>query len=307
MIPRLSASLERASARAYRLLRRFRRARAGVAAVEFAFILPMMLVLYFGIVVLGQGLEVGRKVALASRTLADLTAQQLPSTVGIGNCAATTTTPCVTDANLNDFFTGAELVMTPFPPTPLPTTSTVMSATLTEVIFGNLHTATNGVPATSCCRARVIWSAGFGSSPTLRACGLLAESANGSNGPTLMPASNYPGGKGDAGTSSAKVFATANSTDYYLIVADVTYMFKPGYDFKLFDWGGDAHGGQGYTVTQTTYMTPRYDASTSITWNPDGTIPTAKYHNCPCITGSSTSCTVGAANPTTSSGSYYIP
>ena len=130
----------------------------------------MMLVLYFGIVVLGQGLEVGRKVDLASRTLADLTAQVMPSSAASGTCANHTAIPCITDADLKDIFTGAQLVMTPFP-----ATATIMNATISEVIFDNLQTAANGVPATSCCRARVVWSAGFGNNPTLRACGLLTE------------------------------------------------------------------------------------------------------------------------------------
>jgi len=309
MIPRLSGSLERASARALRLLRRFWRARAGVAAVEFAFILPMMLVLYFGIVVLGQGLEVGRKVEMASRTLADLTAQQLPSTAGIGNCATVTTTPCVTDANLNDFFTGAQLVMTPFA-TPLNSSTAVLNATVSEVIFDNL-TSSN---TSGCCRARVMWSAGFGTSPTPRACGVLTSSPNGNNGPNVMPVGNYPNGYGDplnpavAPATYSVPSGTRTTSNYYLIVADVTYQFKPqpSYSFELFNWGSNANGGQGYTVTQTTYMTPRSNASAPITWNPDGTIPTSQYHNCPCATGA-TSCTVGLANPTGSSGSYYIP
>jgi Flp pilus assembly protein TadG len=304
MIARLPASLKRASARTLRLLRRFQRARAGIAAVEFAFILPMMLVLYFGIVVLGQGLEVGRKVQTASHTLADLAAQTLPSTSGTGNCASVTTKPCLTDADLNDIFIGAQLVMTPFP-----TGASVLKATISEVIFDNLtKTATSG-----CCRARVMWSAGFGTSPTLRACGVLTSSANGTNGAALMPVGNYPGGAGDPLNPSVPpatysvAAGTSNATDYYLIVADITYLFQPGYDFKLFNWGRNANGGQGYTITQTTYMTPRYGAATPIVWNPDGTIAAGKYNNCPCVTSSSASCTVGAATASSSAATYNTP
>ncbi|SNB66072.1 Flp pilus assembly protein TadG [Rhodoblastus acidophilus] len=242
-----------------RRLGAFARARAGVAAVEFAFILPLMLVLYFGLAVLGQGLEVGRKVQSASRTLADLTSQQLPSTA---NC-----TPCVVDADLTDFYAGAQLVLTPF-------AATTLSATLSEVIFYNAtSSATSG-----CCKARVMWSVGFGASPTLRACGVagLTAVANGVNGAGVMPVGNYPGGAQGAAVAAG----TANSTAYYVIVADVTYQFKPGYDFKLFNWGSDAHGGAGYTISQTTYMIPRYSATKPIKWTPGGVISSANYRSC---------------------------
>ncbi|MCW2314654.1 Flp pilus assembly protein TadG [Rhodoblastus acidophilus] len=256
---------------AFKRLGAFARARAGVAAVEFAFILPLMLVLYFGLAVLGQGLEVGRKVQLASRTLADLASQQLPSAAtgvtGSGNCASVTTTPCVADADLNDFYAGAQLVLTPF-------AATTLSATLSEVIFYNATATTTS----GCCKARVMWSVGFGASPTLRACGVagLTAVANGINGAGVMPVGNYPGGAQGAAVAAG----AANSTAYYVIVADVTYQFKPGYDFKLFNWGSDAHGGAGYTISQTTYMIPRYSATKPIKWTPGGVISSANYRSC---------------------------
>jgi Flp pilus assembly protein TadG len=274
MIEAISARWISFAARVARAARRFPRARAGVAAVEFAFILPMMLVLYFGLVVLGQGLEVGRKVQLASRTLADLTAQQLPSiatgAAADGNCPASSSTPCVSDADLTDYFAGAQLVMTPF-------STTTMSATVSLVIFDNVSTSDSG-----CCRARVVWSAGFGASPTLRACGLLTAVANGTNGAAVMPMGNYPAAAGDAKGQNVGAYSVSsgNATDYYLIVADVTYAFKPGYDFKLFNWGNDANNGAGYTIAQTTYMAPRNGATAPISWTPGGTIPSANYKSC---------------------------
>jgi Flp pilus assembly protein TadG len=47
----------------------------GLAATEFAFIVPLMLVMFFGTVEFSSGVAVDRKVSLMARTLADLTSQ----------------------------------------------------------------------------------------------------------------------------------------------------------------------------------------------------------------------------------------
>ena len=47
----------------------------GIAATEFAVIVPVMLVMFFGTVEFSSGVAVNRKVTLMARTLSDLTSQ----------------------------------------------------------------------------------------------------------------------------------------------------------------------------------------------------------------------------------------
>lgn len=84
------------------LLRRFRRSERGVAAIEFAFILPLMLTMYIGGLTISQGIAVDRKVTLLARTLGDLTAQF----------------NVVTDADVSNIFDAAATIMTPYPSAP---------------------------------------------------------------------------------------------------------------------------------------------------------------------------------------------
>ena len=102
-------------------VRRLRRGKRGVVAVEFALVLPMMLALYFGCVVLVQGLEVGRKTQALSRTLADLASQTLP----VDN----QTNPVLTDTEFVNFFSAWSAVLYPFTNTGSP------NMTLSQVVL----------------------------------------------------------------------------------------------------------------------------------------------------------------------------
>ena len=75
----------------------------GLAAVEFALILPIMLALLFGAVELGDALTIDRKVNLVTSTLADLVAQ----------------TKTITDTDMANIFSAATAIMTPYGTTSL--------------------------------------------------------------------------------------------------------------------------------------------------------------------------------------------
>ncbi len=76
--------------------------RRGVAAVEFAVIVPVLLTMYLGLVQMTQGVIVDRKVTLLARTLADLTAQATK----------------IPDIELNNIFEASRYVLQPIDPSP---------------------------------------------------------------------------------------------------------------------------------------------------------------------------------------------
>ena len=97
----------------------------GIAATEFAVIVPVMLVMFFGTVELSSGVAVDRKVTLMARTLTDLTSQSLS----------------VSDTDLANFFAASTGIMTPYTGAP--------NSTITELYVD---------PSTHA--ARVQWSKG---------------------------------------------------------------------------------------------------------------------------------------------------
>jgi Flp pilus assembly protein TadG len=74
----------------------------GIAAIEFAVIVPIMLVMFFGTVEFSSGVAVSRKVTLIARTLSDLTSQSVS----------------VADSDLTNFFTASGAILTPYSATP---------------------------------------------------------------------------------------------------------------------------------------------------------------------------------------------
>ncbi len=54
----------------------FVRDRRGASAIEFAFVIPIMLIMYLGTMELGQGIETNKKVARSASMIADLVTQE---------------------------------------------------------------------------------------------------------------------------------------------------------------------------------------------------------------------------------------
>jgi len=102
----------------------------GLAAVEFAMIVPLMLVTFFGMTEVTTAVAVNRKVTIATRTLSDLTSQ-----------AAS-----VSDAQLANFFAASASIMTPYSAAPVQATisqiridATTLQATVSWSSGANVH------------------------------------------------------------------------------------------------------------------------------------------------------------------------
>ena len=82
----------------HRRLRGFWRDRRGVSALEFSFILPLMIALYLGCIEIGNGMSAQFKTTLAARTVADLSSQYTT----------------INNATMTSILGASSAVMTPF-------------------------------------------------------------------------------------------------------------------------------------------------------------------------------------------------
>lgn len=90
----------------------------GLAATEFAVIVPLMLVMFFGTVEFSSAVAIDRKVTLMARTLSDLTSQSTS----------------VADTDMTNFFAASTAMLTPYSATPV-------VATITELYVDSTQTA----------------------------------------------------------------------------------------------------------------------------------------------------------------------
>lgn len=120
----------------------------GLAAVEFAVILPLMLVTVFGTVGVTAVITIDRKVTLIARTLSDLTSQSANG---------------VADSDINNFFSIGNAILMPYAAAQNPASGGPLKASITEVYID---------PTTG--KARVQWSKANGAG-TARAIGSAVD------------------------------------------------------------------------------------------------------------------------------------
>lgn len=85
--------------RRYLHWRRLWASRRGVASIEFAFVVPIMLLVFLGSIELGDALLLDRKISRSAHIGGDLVAQ----------------VSAITDPELNDVFSAMEQIIAPFP------------------------------------------------------------------------------------------------------------------------------------------------------------------------------------------------
>ncbi|MBB4304645.1 Flp pilus assembly protein TadG [Rhodobium orientis] len=95
--------LSRISQNALESARRFRRDLAGIAAVEFALLAPILITTFIGTVELSEAITVNRKITQTASTLADLVTQETQ----------------MTDDEISNVFSATETVMSPYDATGL--------------------------------------------------------------------------------------------------------------------------------------------------------------------------------------------
>lgn len=187
------------------LIQRLRVDTRGIAAVEFALILPFMLLLYLGTAELTQGIMASRKSTLVARALSDLVAQ-----LAAGSS--------MTDTEATNVFNAATAIMSPFP-------TTTLKMTVTSVEFVANASKTNGFDAKP--RWTLVRNGG-----TARNCAILAPAAN-TDKPTsgTMPNGMYGAGSiivADVSYTYDPPFGRAvlewSSSSSVMTMAQTTYM-----------------------------------------------------------------------------------
>jgi Flp pilus assembly protein TadG len=105
-----------------------------LAAVEFAIIVPLMLVMFFGTVEISSAVAIDRKVTLIARTLSDLTSQSSGT---------------VTDTNFQNSFFSATRIVRPYDSNPLTGTISqiyIDANNIAKIQWSKTATVTNSAP-----------------------------------------------------------------------------------------------------------------------------------------------------------------
>ncbi len=202
---------------------------SGVAFVEFALILPLMLMLFLGLVEVSRGIEVAHTIDRVAHTVADLTGQTLDGGDNDGQAG-------VSDPDFRDLINAAHSMIAPLPGLPM------------DIVFSEVKIAST---ASGGYKALVQWSFNREGKANTRPCHTVLGLSNDSSLSHIAP----------------ELVNDANSISY-IIVVDVSYTYSPGFSFKLFDWSSPPTWtlrSTAYAPVRNTYDPPhiQYKASTS--------------------------------------------
>jgi len=191
----------------------------GSAAVEFALLLPMMVLLFLAALQLSQAYTIARDFDALSHTLADITSQQTEqpnrdpngyldsyyyANGGSYTTPTTQTTTTLSLAVLDNIFGSAAAIMSPYSTT----TTLTMTVTAVDVVVTAPDSQGNGGGA--CCQFFVRWSYSTDASK-VRPCGILKSTSTGLS--YISP---------DLTVSNVTLLAPAS-----IIISDATYTYVP--------------------------------------------------------------------------------
>ncbi len=202
----------------------------GIAAVEFALILPLMVVIFLGLVELLGGIRTGQRIDLVAHTLADLTAQKLDCP---NPAAGTSATNCKTgqaglsEADITNVFSAANVLMG------LQLSDSSVKMTISEVNIASTSATT--------WEARTNW--------TVTRNGGAPRPCN----QALTPANAPPVSVNTIATSYVLPSNGVNPTTGPLIIADVVYHYTPKFGFEMYKWSSAPT----WTMQRTSYARPR--------------------------------------------------
>lgn len=205
---------------------RFLRETRGIAATEFALLLPIMVLLYAGAGELSQAAMTNRKVELLSRTLADVTSRQ-PT---FPQAASTPVPPgAMTSDTLASIFNASLAIMAP-----APSNSLQMTVSAVDIVNGS-----DG----NCCVFKVRWS--YTQSGTLRPCNVNLTPVPSTQAPSPTTASQdllpiqYLQSLG----------LTSLPSPIPILIADVSYVYQGPFSSQWINFSGG--------MRRTSYMLPR--------------------------------------------------
>lgn len=175
---------------------RLMRDERGIAAVEFSLLVPLMLMLYLGLVEISRSVRASQKMDQIVHTLAEITGRKLTGGVNPGQAG-------IAPAEFPSIFAAGYALMAPLSQTNL--RLTVSEVKITPKAGGGYS-------------ARVQWTHS-NNAATDRPCGV-----------DLTPSTEF--GKNNIDPT----YVTGTNPPTYIIVADATYPYSPGLNFELFKW-----------------------------------------------------------------------
>ena len=213
-------TLERLAMCAARV-RRMIRTEQGVAAIEFALIAPVLILLYVGAGELSQAAMTSKRVESLSRTLVDLVSQQATSSQSLSLPAPGNAT---TQTVLQTIFNASTAVLAPSPLTTL-----TMTVSAVDIVNN-----ASGV----CCVFKVRWS--YTQGGTLRPCAVNLTPVSPTQAPSPSTVSN---------AMMPPLVGSSLDNPIPILISDVSYVFSGPFSSKWIDFSSGMH--------RTSYMLPR--------------------------------------------------